>query len=500
MLNKVTLDGEQKKVLFLSPNDPVLIKGVAGSGKTTVALYRAKHIMATQVNLFEKPNIAIFTYNRTLANYLDGLLPYVNDGYQIDSEQIKPKTDDGLNATVTNFHRWAYQFAEIKPNATISGPSQLEIIENIKNSLFSPFSNILNKSADFFKEEISWIKGRLINSKETYLNTARDGRGISDRVTAVDKEVIWEVYSKYNIELQKNNKVDFDDYAIFCLHIINNNPYWEPPFTHVIIDEAQDLSKAQMIVITKLVSQVTQNITIIADAAQKIYKSGFTWKDLGLDLRGNKTIVLKKNYRNPEYIARAAHSLLQKEKDKSDFTDIVINVTHGEKPVVGYFDDLYQQLNYLKVELQKHKSTKNIASTIILHRNHRGVNEISTFLNNNGFQTEILKTNAPVNYNNESVKICTMHSIKGLEFDYVFIMDLKEGIIPSYNELTEGECDISVERRLLYTCMTRAKIGLYLLGDKNNPSSFLAEIDSNLLNVITDSRDDDNIVFKDIPF
>lgn len=60
MLKKITLKGEQKKVLFLPPTNPIQIKGVAGSGKTTVALYRAKHLLETQTNLFkEKINRAI---------------------------------------------------------------------------------------------------------------------------------------------------------------------------------------------------------------------------------------------------------------------------------------------------------------------------------------------------------------------------------------------------------------------------------------------------------
>jgi len=502
MLKKITLKGEQKKVLFLPPTNPIQIKGVAGSGKTTVALYRAKHLLETQNTLFKEAKIVIFTFNKTLAAYIRAVSPYINGGYQKDSDEIKPKTPDGLNVTIVNFHSWAYHFAGIGYNTTVMQWEQIEIIESIKNSLTSSSSNVLSKSSEFFQEDISWIKGKLFNSKTQYLEAKRTGRGTSDRVTANDKEVIWSVYLKYNQELKNRGKVDFDDYAIKSLHKIENDPFWKPPFTHIIIDEAQDLNKAQILVISKLVSLETESISIIADAAQRIFKSGFTWSEVGLNVRGGRTIEFKKNYRNSVHIARAALSLLANEEDKSEFTDVETALSGGEKPIVGYFEDFDDQLAYLKGELQNLKNEGKISSTIVLHRTNDGVRRIQNYLNNNGFQTELVKSNQAVNYNSDSIKICTMSSIKGLEFNNVFIMDLSDDVIPyppGFIE-TDDEFHISTERRLLYTCMTRARTGLYLIGDKDNPSRYIAEIDDNLLNNVTESSSGDDFEDDDLPF
>lgn len=229
MLRKINLKGEQKKVLFLPPTKPIQIKGVAGSGKTTVALYRAKHLLETQNTLFQEAKIVIFTFNKTLAAYIRAVSPYINGGYQKDSDEIKPKTPDGLNVEIVNFHSWAYHFAGIGYNTTVMQREQINIIESIKSSLTSASSNILTKSSEFFQEEISWIKGKLFNSKTDYVEAKRTGRGTSDRVTANDKEVIWSVYLKYNQELKKRGKVDFDDYAIKSLQKIENDPFWTPP-------------------------------------------------------------------------------------------------------------------------------------------------------------------------------------------------------------------------------------------------------------------------------
>ena len=89
------------------------------------------------------------------------------------------------------------------------------------------------------------MKGQVFENKEEYLEAKRTGRGTSDRVTKMDKEIIWNIFTEYNKQLEILDKVDFDDYALLCLKIINSKPNFEKPFSHVIVDEAQDFSANQ---------------------------------------------------------------------------------------------------------------------------------------------------------------------------------------------------------------------------------------------------------------
>jgi len=503
MLKKIILKGEQKKVLFLPPTNPIQIKGVAGSGKTTVAVYRAKHLLETHNTLFKEAKIAIFTFNETLAAYIRAVSPYINGGYQKDSNEVKPKTPDGLNVTIVSFHSWAFRFAGISLNSTAMPWEQIDILDGIRKSMTSTSSNVLNKSSEFFQEEISWIKGKLFTSKSEYIEAKRSGRGTSDRVTASDKEVIWSVLLKYNQELKNRGKVDFDDYALLSLKKIESEPNWKPPFTHIIIDEAQDLNKAQILVISKLVSQETKSISIITDAAQRIFKSGFTWSEVGLNVIGGRTISLKKNYRNTIQIAEVAKSLLDNEVDKDDFTEIEFSNRPGKKPKIACCESFDEQLEVLKEELNKLIETKSIFSTVILHRTLAGVTNIKKLLDSNGYETEIIKTNDVIDYKNSCIKICTMPSIKGLEFQNVFIIDLNDNIIP-YPDGFIDEQDyfhISTERRLLYTCMTRAESELFLLtSDRTNASRYLKEINPDLLEDITPNNWFDGTYFGECSF
>ena len=512
MLKKIILQGEQKKVLFLPPKNPIQIKGVAGSGKTTVALYRAKHLLETQANLFKETKIVIFTYNKALSEYIKAIKPLINGGYQKDSFKIKPKTKDGLNdIEVINFHKWAYKFIGIEYGQVIKQKEQINIINEVlmeirlssKKEDYNIQGPILNKNTRFFQEEISWMKGKLFKVLPNYLQSPRTGRGTSNRVMTADKLAIWRVYEKYNKRLKIRGKVDFDDFAILVLKKIQNDRNFSHPFSHIIIDEAQDLNKAQILAISKLVDPETNSLSIIADAAQRIYKSGFTWNEVGINVTGGRTIEFKINYRNTVHIANAATSLLINENDKREFTKMKSALKGGEKPIVGYYSDFYTQLNNLNEKLKILNNNNSIISTVVLHRNSNGVDSINAFLNNNGFQTELIRKNKYVNYQSKKIKICTMSSIKGLEFNNVFILDLNDDIIPYPEGFTElnDEFHISTERRLLYTCMTRARKNLYLFSSNiQNPSRFLNEIREDYLTNITLENSINRNYLDDLPF
>lgn len=116
-----------------------------------------------------------------MATNIKTLSSSVGGGYQKYSDEIIPNSPDGLNVEIVNFHKWAYKFASIKYGQTIQEKDQEEIIARVKHSLKSNESNILDKSESFFREEISWIKGKHISSKKDYLQAQRTGRGTPDR-------------------------------------------------------------------------------------------------------------------------------------------------------------------------------------------------------------------------------------------------------------------------------------------------------------------------------
>jgi superfamily I DNA/RNA helicase len=473
LLKRITLVGEQRKVLTLSHEGPIQIKGAAGSGKTTVAVYRACHLMDTHADMFEPSKVAIFTFGTTLSAYLSTLTHSLN-------------ANDYSSMKIINFHKWAFAF--IRQNGSdLYGKT---LFDNQIQSILFPIirsipqttenARILSKSLDFFTDEISWLKGKLINSKEEYISTVRSGRGTTDRVTAKDREAIWEVFTKYNQELLKQGKVDFDDYALLALKIIEQKgSAFVPPFTHLVIDEAQDLNKAQMAVLVKIVSKTTNSITIIADAAQRIYKSGFSWKEVGLNVAGGRTIEFKINYRNPQPVAKAALSLLAKDNDSEEFTSVEVNTTAGDKPVIKKCNSSFEEYTFIATRIQKIRLNSPDETICILHRTNKGLDNAVRQLVSLNIEVVKVKANDRAS---SAVKALTMQGVKGLQFDHVIILDLNDNNLPILSGFSEPNDDLhlTTERRLLYTCMTRTMKSL-LITYSGTPSRYIAEIDPSLI-------------------
>jgi superfamily I DNA/RNA helicase len=166
----------------------------------------------------------------------------------------------------------------------------------------------LLRSMDWWEEEVDWIKGRTIAEWEGYRTVERSGRGQGLREHA--RRMVWEVVCAYNQLLRSRGLCDFRDYSLRLLALGTPLPdRWR--VEHVLIDEAQDLHYADLQVLTHLARVST---TVVADRTQKIYQTGFTWRDLGFDISGgNRSRVLSQSYRTTRQIAQLAASLQQHE-------------------------------------------------------------------------------------------------------------------------------------------------------------------------------------------
>jgi len=473
----IKLTGEQERIVFLPERNPVQIKGVAGSGKTTVAIFRARHLAELKGGLFDDHAVAIFTFTKSLVAYMDYLCGEAASGF-----------------TCVNFDKWVYGFlnsrGKIPVGKMIKNWEQKKILEEelqiIRENHGSSASRpkIFDKPAEFFLEEFSWIKGKVITCFDDYANAQRIGRGVSDRVTSKDRFAIWEFLEAYNERLRELEKLDWEDLALLALTSIEDDPQFEPPFFHIVVDEAQDLPKAKLLVLTKLVSADTNSITIVADAAQQIYKSGFSWREVGLNVAGGRSVELKQNYRNTEQIYRLAQSLLDHEPDKTDFTEALAPRRSGEKPKLMAFKNEDLEFKHVVTLLREALTFEGISSCCLLHRTWHGTRKLERLLHEEGVSFASISGKDKVPFESNSVFLSTMSSVKGLEFDAVFITGASSEVIPRplLEEEGDEESHVSTERRLFYTAMTRARkiLGISYSGAE---SVFINELDESLIQI-----------------
>ncbi len=461
------LTGEQKKVLLLPDFGPVLIKGGAGSGKTLIAVKRAIHLANTGSDLFRRLKICIFVFNKELVKTIRKMLSSFE---YIFADNVDHWVYDILSGFIKtgcvhlDQRKWVSQHSEYGPSLSWVDKQCVEHCQQIAKAFaFTPISKraIANKPMKFYEEEIRWLKGRRIKSLDVYISTPRTGRGTVDRVTTEDRHYLWRMFECYNKLLDEKGAHDFADNTELLLSLIEGGSVSLPTYSHIVIDEAQDLTLAQMQLIGKLVNPETNSITIVADMAQQIYGKGFSWKETGITIPGVRSYEFKHNYRNTRQISEAAYALINHEEDKSEFTEMICARRSGPKPRLALGDCTQWNL-CIRQELTTILSKNE--TMVIGCASHRMVKHLSTQFSGLGH---------PVN-------ISTFHALKGLQFDHVFLWDVSDRAFSLENA---DENDLSKTRRLLYVAMTRACKTLTLFSDGSG-SQLLHEIPLELLQVV----------------
>lgn len=489
------LCGEQKKVYSIDTAGPIMVRGCAGSGKTLVAIARARFLDSYAHGLFGHAKIGFFTYDTSLRKEVTRYL-----------ENTKIKVDN-IDRWVNKFLREqrGYKIGMLPTNPGWNGKFHL-CLQQAKLKVFGKQSGraICMKSNGFYKDEIEWIKYRQIEDEETYLNTPRVGRGTADRVSSEDRHLLWGLKVAYDEYASAKGLMLFEDLINAAVKELQKRPLSEDElFSYVIVDEAQDFTLAKLRLISLITAGLPEkkNLTLFADAAQQIYQCGFSWKEANISIAGRRSYAFNKNYRNTRQIAEAACSLMSHEEDQRDMTQMELPAKSGEKPLLVISVRKEAVLDVLIKKIAAVPQGERIAFAaygkknldelkMILERKGFGV-RLNGKLFMNPFELDALldsndEANAAVSAKavgaterNRILDVYSLYKLKGLQFEHVVLWDITEGSFPP---LTGHLNEYSRFRMLLYVAMTRACSTLTLCSF-GKPSPLLREIDSSLLDV-----------------
>ncbi|MFD2681948.1 UvrD-helicase domain-containing protein [Bacillus seohaeanensis] len=454
----LALTDKQKEVVDYN-GEEVLIKGIAGSGKTTVILRRANKLLKKNPDL----KIGIFTYNKSLTSYSKEMAK------KIGSDNLKVYTFHGWGSSVLKDLLKTYNlniFYDSDKKEALN-----KSIASIKSNLDHRFITE-EKYKSFLLDEISWMKGKGFTTREEYKQAVRKGRGGEVRVTKQDRDLIYSLFESYEYARVGKGRIGFDDFARI-IYDKKDQIKDHFKFDHVMVDEAQDLQQLQL----QLLRFITKKgFVVAADKGQKIYKTSFSWKDIGLNILGGRTKILNNSFRSTKQIVEMANSL--------QLHDSVIHDDEYVKPVMpeytGPIPEVYQCASRQVQDQAIVNSIKQIAeeypgATIgVLAREWRSVGRIYHSIKGTEIAYEYLK-DGKGNPTSPGVKFSSFHSAKGLEFDFVIILDLINDERADNKDIHDDEY-YDVERRLLYVSITRAKKHLQVFYYKE-PSRLLLEID-----------------------
>ena len=497
------LNIEQRRIVDLEPSGHMMVKGVAGSGKTTVSIRRLPFLLNHYCHE-QDDKVLLVTYNKTLLNYIKYQYEKVEDEeeYQEDflgtlKKQVEIATIDSL------MYKYFKKYQSVnKLKLEMAGfQNESHIMIRAINNILSKYSSIKvisPKNSRFLKDEIEWIKACNITDLETYQNIDRIGRanGVSGTPQKLFKnsearEAIFNLMSEYDLLLKDANLVDYKTMNLMALEEAQKN---SSKYTHIVIDESQDLTKVQLEFL-KCIHQEKRysSIMFVADNTQSIYSTAWLGKgrpytSIGYDMSG-RSRTLSKNYRTTTEISTAAFDLIENDEsiqNNIDFVKPSLIDRQGHAPIYKYFKKTDDQLKFLAEEIETLHNDYKYSEICIVAKERRLIENANSYFEKHNIPSEVLQKDKP-DFDSDKVKLITIHSIKGLEFKVVFIIDLNEGIIPnnSLGDIDEEETYDSDERKLLYVGMTRANELLYM-SSVDKPSKFIKEIKTDNLRMKKD--------------
>lgn len=453
---RVFLHPTQRKIVNKNYSGSARVLGGAGTGKTVVAMHRAKHLAA---GLKDKERILFTTYTANLASDIKDNLRKI-----CTLDEIRRIDVINLDAWVSQFLREHGYPAEIAYN---------EKADNLWEEAVTGTDFSGEFPVSFYEEEYNRIVvAQEAFSLEKYVRASRIGRGT--RLDRKKRMQIWKVFEAYQ-NLMKENQVRDINTAMYECRMLIEKTSAETRYKHVIVDEGQDLSANAFRLLRSIVGEEHENdIFIVGDAHQRIYKNKAALSKCGINIRGRSS-VLRINYRTTEEIRKAAFALLNGISfddldDSFDTGDRCQSLTHGSVPEIiaaananEEFDEILARVKGL---IDGGVAAKNIC---IVARTHKLLDDYIVHFTSSGIRCYEIKGNKADDRGLDGIRVATMHRVKGLEFQYVFVVAANNRIIPlasaiDHTDAVSEQETMTAEKCLLYVALTRAQKGAYISG------------------------------------
>jgi len=459
----IFLHPEQRQWVERDYGGPARVSGSAGTGKTIVALHRAVHLARAH----EGCRVLLATFSESLSHALRTKLARLVGNDPRLAERIDVYSVGALGLRLYEARRGSAKFA---------GQDDLQ-------QLFQAASDAVGGhrfGLPFLLRE--WehvVDAWQLESWEAYRDVARLGR--KTRLPEPQRAALWSIFEKVRSSLKDGGLTTQSAMFIELASILTVAK--NPPFDFAVVDEAQDISVSQLRFFAALAGSRPNALFFAGDLGQRIFQQPFSWKSLGVDVRG-RSRNLRINYRTSHQIRRQADRLLGPEMtdldgNSEDRTD-TISVFNGPPPVVQVFSAENEEIACVCAWLKNQVNQGTLPhETAVVVRASAQLERARTAVIDAGLAFRILDER--VETDRGCVSICTMHLAKGLEFRAVAVMACDDEVIPSQERIeaitdyADLEDVYSTERHLLYVACTRARDNLLVTGVEP-ASEFLGDL------------------------
>lgn len=498
---RVFLHPSQRLYVEHDYHGPFRLLGGAGTGKTVVAMHRAKRLAARLLRSGSRQKVLFTTYSRNLATDIASNLKLICTPDEFNT--IDVVNLDKLVKDLLTGHGYS---GEIWYDGSPDHGNDLDAAW--RKAITSIGVNDSKLTVSFFKSELSQvIVPQQVRNAADYMRVLRKGRGT--KLNRAQKLAVWKVVETYRRIMQANDAYDVDTAMQNVVSLLTQGDM-PRKYAHVVVDEGQDFSTPAYRVIRALVDEGDNDIFIVGDAQQRIYGHIAVLSKCGIRIQG-RARKLRINYRTTEQIRSAADSIFR--SSGADVADSVFAAVHGieDASPATTFDDLdggesptgdsrslmsgpvpearrfasqSDEMDAVREWIYGLCGTAEDAASdesdggrvdprnvCVVARSRYCIDQWYKTLDD-GLPYGVYRLGRDAeNRQRQGIRIATMHRVKGLEFDYVVVVDVNDGVCPPKPALQAAGSDsvalneiYKEERSLIYVAMTRAKKSVLLTG------------------------------------
>lgn len=465
-----SMTDDQRRLANRPSERLLIVRGAAGSGKTIVGIRRIER-WVQQRDLFDDRPILFTCYNRVLAGAARQM---VEDtlGTTLEEARVEVRTAYQLMASLQR-ELEGRSFADLVPTK--------KLLPAIKAARAAAANPIIDRWSDeeILDEVLELIYGRVIRTEAEYLEADRSGRGSEKRLNTAARSAVWRVYQVARDEWKRKGIAPWDQLPARVVGLLERNPVERGRYAAVVVDEVQDLPPSFLRALLLLQGGSDNNMLILGDAAQNVYRNGFRWKHTGLTAVGGQFATLRRCFRSTASVVGAAQPLVSQQaaRFEDDLTLPEAGSEEGPPVEVTLYDSHKDELEGIAMAIASRIEDGVPPSAIgVLLDDYAARRALIEHLRTLDCDVEDFlkqKGEKSLDIFHPSVKLLTTGSAKGIEFQVLFIPRVTAAAFPATDE--DGE-SADRARRVLYTAMTRCAWELHLSAPRGEESALLGEL------------------------
>lgn len=445
---RIFLHPTQHKLASGDRSGAVRVLGGAGTGKTVLAMHRAKWLAEHRTPADQK--VLFTTFTKNLATDIEQNLRSL----------CSPSTMARIE--VRNLDAWVHGYMRAnKLEQRIVYDRRQDGAAQAWQAALAVRDTGLDLTETFYADEMEQvILPQGITTLDGYRTARRTGRGVL--LNRSKRDAIWPVFEEYRGQLASRKLKTVDD-AYREVALLLEMQRDATPYSAIIIDETQDLGPQALRLLRAMVPVAPNDLFFVGDGHQRIYnRHRASMSRCGIDIRG-RSKKLYINYRTTDEIRRQAVALLEgididDLDDGHDECQKYRSLTHGPAPrttrVSGLEDAAKDALSFIEEWRPSDETATNLSFCVITH-SEKARDVLGQQLQGHGLKTVAITAQANHLDAMGVIHLSTMHRAKGLEFDCVIVVTPRRFI----DEVVED----GNERQLLYVALTRAKRGAALI-------------------------------------